>query len=390
MSGGGTENGVPVSKLWCDAKSGRTHVPMKSVALVSGFEPFKGSTSVAKGYYEALRKIGYEVHWYQCGAIPATPPYVESPRTVRGISLGHRGIEQGVNFAALFPRRLGELPEDLVLLTDPLLLQLSVKNRNCVVVVHDLRELHARTRTNLVSPVLFFFLLSRIRRCRGVIADTDATLRELKARVSELPRWAVIHPSASITGDGTAHIQESLDRLVNQQRQQLLYVAVDRPYKRVRHIVDLARGLDRISNGLDIRIVLVSKLRPSTQRYVNSVAPRCLSILPEVADIEDVYNTSDVLVYPSEFEGFGLPVTEAMAFGIPVVASQAEAVREVLGGVGTVVEGYDLSSWTSALDRLHDPRTYGKEAEASLNRGREFSSEAFRARLSSVLTEWGL
>lgn len=61
------------------------------------------------------------------------------------------------------------------------------------------------------------------------------------------------------------------------------------------------------------------------------------------------YNSAQVFVYPSVFEGFGLPVLEAMACGTPVIVSAASSLPEVVGSAGLQVAPHDIDAWESAL-----------------------------------------
>ncbi len=61
------------------------------------------------------------------------------------------------------------------------------------------------------------------------------------------------------------------------------------------------------------------------------------------------YNCAEVFVYPSVFEGFGLPVLEAMACGTPVVAAAASSLPEVVGEAGLCVPPHDVDAWADAL-----------------------------------------
>ena len=63
------------------------------------------------------------------------------------------------------------------------------------------------------------------------------------------------------------------------------------------------------------------------------------------------------LVYPSRFEGYGLPLAEAMAVGCPVIASSATALPEVVGDAGLVIGPDDVAGWTAAMLRLLDDET---------------------------------
>lgn len=65
------------------------------------------------------------------------------------------------------------------------------------------------------------------------------------------------------------------------------------------------------------------------------------------------YNSADVFIYPSVFEGFGLPVLEAMACGKPVVTSNVSSLPEVVGKVGLALPPHDVQQWTDALHRAY-------------------------------------
>ena len=68
--------------------------------------------------------------------------------------------------------------------------------------------------------------------------------------------------------------------------------------------------------------------------------------------IRSLYRGAVALVYPSLYEGFGLPLIEAMASGTPVVASQAASIPEVLGGAGHLLDPRDTAAWRDALVRI--------------------------------------
>jgi glycosyltransferase involved in cell wall biosynthesis len=63
------------------------------------------------------------------------------------------------------------------------------------------------------------------------------------------------------------------------------------------------------------------------------------------------YNSAEVFIYPSVFEGFGLPILEAMACGTPVILSDASSLPEVAGNSGLQLDPYDIPQWTQALHR---------------------------------------
>lgn len=88
----------------------------------------------------------------------------------------------------------------------------------------------------------------------------------------------------------------------------------------------------------------------------------------------NLYRGASALVYPSRYEGFGLPLLEAMQCGVPVVAANAASLPEVVGNAGPLVEPLDVAGWEAALDAiLQSPSLATERRAASLARAAEFS-----------------
>jgi len=87
--------------------------------------------------------------------------------------------------------------------------------------------------------------------------------------------------------------------------------------------------------------------------------------LPGYVDANDLplwYNAADALVYPSIFEGFGLPVIEAMACGTPVLVSNVSSLPEAAGDTGYCLPPDDVEAWTSALAHVIHNAAWREEA----------------------------
>jgi glycosyltransferase involved in cell wall biosynthesis len=80
------------------------------------------------------------------------------------------------------------------------------------------------------------------------------------------------------------------------------------------------------------------------------------------------YNSAEVFVFPSVFEGFGLPVLEAMACGTPVIVSDASSLPEVAGDAGLCLPPHDVDAWAQAL---HKAFTDSEWREAAIQQGLE-------------------
>ncbi len=108
-------------------------------------------------------------------------------------------------------------------------------------------------------------------------------------------------------------------------------------------------------------------------------------------DLPALYSGACVFAFPSLYEGFGLPPLEAMACGVPVVASNTSSVPEVVGDAALVVDPYDVGALAEALERLLDD---GELRSTLIARGRararQFSWAAaarkLRAHYAALLT----
>jgi len=92
-------------------------------------------------------------------------------------------------------------------------------------------------------------------------------------------------------------------------------------------------------------------------------------------DLPIFYNAADVFVFPSLYEGFGLPVLEAMACGAPVVALNSSSIPEVVGDAGILIDPVDVDgALVRALeDLLTDPSRRQLLRERGLKRAKQFS-----------------
>ena len=100
------------------------------------------------------------------------------------------------------------------------------------------------------------------------------------------------------------------------------------------------------------------------------------------------YNAATLFAYPSRYEGFGLPVAEAMACGTPVVASNRSSLPEVVGDAGILADPDDSSALASALAKvLHDDALRHELSARGLDRSRRFTWDAAaRATLQTYRT----
>ncbi len=128
------------------------------------------------------------------------------------------------------------------------------------------------------------------------------------------------------------------------------------PRKNLSTLLQAYRALK--SRGLGLKLVLVGKVGWLADATLQQV--RVLGLEGEVIlagfipdeDLPALYSSSALLAYPSLYEGFGLPVLEALACGTPVVCSNASSLPEVAGDAALLVDPLDVSAWVQALSRV--------------------------------------
>ena len=149
-----------------------------------------------------------------------------------------------------------------------------------------------------------------------------------------------------------------------------LYLGTLEPRKNIETILQAWRQVKAVH---PIRLVLAGRQRAD---FVTPPAEQGLELLGEVPDAElpRLYSECTACLYPSLYEGFGLPVLEAMQCGAAVLTSRDAAITEVSGGAALQMEAQDVQSWKeSMLAVLQNPDLANRLREQSIARASEFS-----------------
>jgi glycosyltransferase involved in cell wall biosynthesis len=122
-----------------------------------------------------------------------------------------------------------------------------------------------------------------------------------------------------------------------------------------------------------VELVLAGPCRAGFPAPVPEPGLRILGEVPE-ADLSRLYSGATAFLYPSLYEGFGLPVVEAMRCGAAVFASRTPAVAEVCGAAAVQLDPADVRGWAEAMSfALDHPEWLAQLRTQSLERAREFS-----------------
>ena len=128
-------------------------------------------------------------------------------------------------------------------------------------------------------------------------------------------------------------------------------------------------------------------LRRAVHRHKLHKHVRFFGFVPDQT-LAALYRLAAAFVFPSLYEGFGLPPLEAMASGTPVIASNVSSLPEVVGNAALMIDPYEPAAIADAMRRvLTDPELRADLRTRGLQRAREFSWERSIARVREIYSE---
>jgi glycosyltransferase involved in cell wall biosynthesis len=173
----------------------------------------------------------------------------------------------------------------------------------------------------------------------------------------------------------------------------VLYVGNVKPHKNVVRLIEAFALMRRQrTDGLKLVIIgdEISKfqtLRRAVLKHKLHKHVRFLGFVPD-GTLSVLYRLASVFVFPSIYEGFGLPPLEAMACGTPVITSNVSSLPEVTGGAALLVDPYSAGAIAEAIERvLSDPALAADLRVRGLARSQDFSWEQSVARTLDIYRE---
>jgi glycosyltransferase involved in cell wall biosynthesis len=271
----------------------------------------------------------------------------------------------------------------------------AVPAGRAIVTCHDVDAFRSiaeppRERRSLPFRWMSRRILDGLRRAACVPCDTEATREALIAfggfdagRLTVIPNGA--DTGAAVEVDRAADAEAA--RLLGPRGpSELLHVGSTIPRKRIDVLLEVFAAVRRVRPSA--RLIRVGGPFTAEQR----VHARTLGVLDRIvvvpfvdrATLGAIYRRAGLALLPSEREGFGLPIVEALACGTPVVASDIPVLREVGGSVVAYCPVADVEAWSRTIAALLDERdsapvAWQRRRDDGARRASDFSWSAFAA-----------
>jgi glycosyltransferase involved in cell wall biosynthesis len=157
----------------------------------------------------------------------------------------------------------------------------------------------------------------------------------------------------------------------------LVFPAITHPHKNHEFLLKMMVEGNEAWRDESLRIVFAGSAGShdeSVRTMIRTLGLESRVVLPgrvSAADRNGLLKMADAMVFPSQYEGFGAPLIEAMRFGAPVLASNCGSIPEVVGQAG-VVAPLTVNAWNSSLLRLRSERSV--LVSAGMKRAEEFTA----------------
>jgi len=324
-----------------------------------------GTSRYASMLCQGLRDLGLDVALLFPNTYPLPGPLMQV--------LKRSGIDLQAFFAS-YPLRIRLEQADIYHITTQTMatpLWLQRFPAPVVVTVHDIIPYLVRGDSQLntsghVANRLFYRLaLSSLRRADALVAVSQYTKRTLVENLG-LPceRIHVVYQAVDLQKFRPLEVPDEFRARhgLGRDWRYVLYVGSDDPRKNLATLVQSFALLRQKLPQVKLLKVGAPHFYQERQRLLAVVAD--LGIREDVLFFDQVpddelpffYNVADVLAMPSLYEGFGLPVAEAMACGTPVVCSEATSLPEAAGGAALLVDPARAEEIAVALQTVLDDR----------------------------------
>ena len=254
-----------------------------------------------------------------------------------------------------------------------------------VVTIHDLIPLRFSKRFSPLRLYHRYYVPQVLKQAEHIICNSQATAKDI------IDFYQI--PARKITPIPLAYDRTHFHHLNIPTRNYFLYIGRQDPYKNVNRLIAAFAALP---NSGDYELWLAG---PSDRRYTPTLTAQVaelgithqvkfLDYIPE-GELPKIINQAIALVFPSLWEGFGLPVLEAMACGTPVITSNISSLPEVTGDAAILINPYNTGEITEAMQVIAtDLELRSRLSSQGITHSQQFSWEKTGKATVEVLSRY--
>jgi len=265
-----------------------------------------------------------------------------------------------------------------------------------MVTIHDLIPyINPEVHTFKTKLLFKLYFKNSLRKAKHIITMSEATKKDLISifNVNE-SKITVIYPGVNtkkFKKIENSKLLESIKEKYQLPDKYILYVGTLEPRKNLERLIKAFLYLKE--KGIPHKLILVGKKGWKIEKILTLIKHnkdiKWLKYVPE-EDLPCIYNLAEIFVYPSLYEGFGLPPLEAMACGVPTIVSNISSLPEVVGNAGILVNPYDIKDISKTiLNLINNPTLIEELKLAGIERAKQFSWNKSAKKHFNILRELG-
>ena len=272
-------------------------------------------------------------------------------------------------------------------------LPIKITRAKKITTVHDLIPLRLTHTTKDNKEVFYKKVKDSIKDSSAIITVSEASKNDLLELfdVNQDKIHVTYQPLALDTSTvGENELLVNLNKHGLKHKDYILFVGAIEPKKNIGRLLDAYASIDT-----HMPLIIVGKRGWLWEGEIRKIErmfgqyQRKVKLLEYVTgnELKCLYTGAYCFVFPSLYEGFGLPPLEAMAFGCPVITSNISSLPEVCGEAALYVNPYDTSDIQKNIEKLiNDPQLCKELSSLGKERAQTFSMENYMRRLSKVYT----
>lgn len=232
-------------------------------------------------------------------------------------------------------------------------LAFSLPKTKTIITCHDLNAMEILEQSSKLGRLRFNFNIQALYNCAQIIAISEYTKKTIL-------KYLNITTPITITGlgfdDNIFYFQPSIIKAAQKKyspdknKIYLLHVGHSNPVKNVEMILEALTKLPK-----QYHLIKVGRFTDLQEKFIqkHKIDPRIDQYLDINTDeLVKIYHAAQMLVFPSFLEGFGMPIVEAMACGLPVITSDCSAMPETGGEAALYTNPRSIDTFLKAIEQL--------------------------------------